>query len=159
MKYTKLERKLIAELYDKTKNFSYVKEMTGADRKTIKGILKEYGHDIEGDNDNISHQKKYIVAKEMLDDIFLGYSVESIEKRRGISRYEISNLMDYYIRSSLEKIKVNKRKSSNAFKERTEEIIKMIKRGEKTVTEIAVDEGVTVSAISKRIKRYNEKWG
>lgn len=156
MRYSKLEKKLVIELYDKTGNIDYIKDVTGISKKTISTWIKNNGTSF----DKINRTEKFITAHFIFEDIYNGYSFDAIMEKRNITKMELYNLIEYYIGSCMRKLKINKRElQTSQSKIDTEKMIIAIQNGETTVSKLAKEHNVTVSAISKRVARYNEKWG
>lgn len=156
-KYSALEKLLVLELYDKTGNKEYIKNVTGISKKTITTWIKDTGQTFEKKK---RKREKCLMAKRIFDDIYEGYSMETIMKMRKLTKLEVIDLMDYYIRYSFDKIKVNSKELlQNKRRQETEEMIERLKNGDVSLSDIAREQKVTTSAISKRLSRHREKWG
>lgn len=150
-RYTELEKTLICELCKVTNNILYVVKVTGVHRNTINKFLDEKGIEIS-EKDKLFERD--IQAIELYNRVREGDTLSEISKEIGKDNKAISHRLSTH-RKKFNKDEINAWKNITAKKdEEAEKWCKLIELGEKTMRQIADDEGLSISGVSKRVKRY-----
>jgi DNA-directed RNA polymerase specialized sigma subunit len=151
--YTELEKTLMCELCKLTNNVKYVSDLTGAHFSTVKRFLDEKGIKLSREyKDMIYHID--ISDEELYKRAEAGEEIKDIAADIGINQPYLSGRIARY----KNKFNINKTNysinRSNKLDKIAEEWFKAISDGTKTITQIADKEGMSVSGVSRRIKRY-----
>lgn len=149
--YTELEKTLMCELAKVTNNILYVAKVTGAHTLTVTKFLKEKGIVLR-DEDKL--YTRDIVTTEHYNRVMEGETLSTLSKETGKKNSLLSARFMTYTKK-FNKKKVNAGKNNTAMKDKEAEIwVNLINNKEKTMTQIASEEGLSLSGVSRRVKRY-----
>jgi hypothetical protein len=149
--YTDLEKTLMCELAKVTNNILYVAKVTGASTMTVTTFLKDKGI--------VLHAKDKIfvrdtVTAEHYNRVMEGETLTDLSEETGKTNHLLSARFMYYSKK-FNKNKVNAGKNNTAKKDKEAELwVDLINNKEKTMTQIASEEGLSLSGVSRRVKRY-----
>jgi DNA-binding CsgD family transcriptional regulator len=154
--YTELEKILMCELCKLTNNVKYVCDLTGAHFSTVKRFIDEKGIEISRDYKDMLYHRDFS-DEELYKMAESGKEIQDIAESTGISRSNVSRKITRYKRKfNINKTHYSKNKTKKLDIE-TAEWLKLIEDGTKTMTQIADENGISLSGVSRRISRYIER--